>query len=82
MVRSYERHDHILSTRRFSAFESDHLGQRGSVLSEQPMESSVNAASGQITVRYKNKNGEEKTLQERHELPPDVANGLLFTLLC
>jgi hypothetical protein len=70
----------IFSQRGAFRLLSDHLVQRGPSF-EQPMESSVNAPSGQITVRYKDKNGEEKTLQERHDLPPDVANGLLFTLV-
>src|SRR5439155_4251787 len=39
------------------------------------------ASSGQVTVRYKDHNGEEKTLKQRQKLPPDIANGLLFTLV-
>jgi hypothetical protein len=59
---------------------SDHLVQRGPSF-KQDMETSVEASTGQITVRYKDKDGKEKVLKEQHELPPDVANGLLFTLL-
>jgi hypothetical protein len=59
---------------------SDHLVQRGPSF-DQPMETTVDATSGQITVRYKDKDGEEKTLKERHDLPSDLANGLLFTLV-
>ena len=70
----------IFSQRGAFRLLSDHLVQRGPSF-EQPMETSVNAASGEITVRYKDKDGEEKTLQERHDLPRDVANGLLFTLV-
>jgi hypothetical protein len=32
-------------------------------------------------IRYKDKDGKEKVLKEQHQLPPDVANGLLFTLV-
>jgi hypothetical protein len=59
---------------------SDHLVQRGPSF-KQEIETSVEAPKGQITVRYKDKDGKEKVLQERRELPPDVANGLLFTLV-
>jgi hypothetical protein len=46
-----------------------------------PMETSIDAATGQVTVRYTDEHGKEKVLTERLELPPDVANGILFTLL-
>ena len=59
---------------------SDHLVQRGPSF-KQPMETSLDASSGQITVRYKDQDGQEKTVKEQRDLPPDVANGLLFTLV-
>jgi len=59
---------------------SDRLVERGPSFN-QDMETSVEASTGQITVRYKDKDGKEKVLKEQHELPPDVANGLLFTLV-
>jgi hypothetical protein len=59
---------------------SDHLVQRGPSF-KQDMETSVEASTGQITVRYKDEDGKEKVLKQQHELPSDVANGLLFTLV-
>jgi hypothetical protein len=59
---------------------SDHLVQRGPSF-KQPMEVSVETSSGQIAVRYKDQDGREKILKERRDLPSDVANGLLFTLV-
>src|SRR5947208_1231734 len=59
---------------------SDHLVQRGPSF-KQDMEASVDAPSGQLTVRYKDQEGRDKVLQERHDLPSDLANGLLFTLV-
>jgi hypothetical protein len=59
---------------------SDHLVQRGPSF-KQPMETSLDASSGQITVRYKDQDGGEKTVKEQRDLPSDVANGLLFTLV-
>src|SRR5204862_2613246 len=58
----------------------DHLVQRGPSF-KQDMEASVDAPSGQLTVRYKDQDGKEKVLQERHDLPSDLANGLLFTIV-
>jgi hypothetical protein len=70
----------IFSQRGAFRLLSDHLVQRGPSF-KQPMEASVEASSGQVTVRYKDKDGEEKILKERRDLPSDVANGLLFTLV-
>ena len=37
--------------------------------------------TGDVTVRYTDDRGKERVLTERLKLPPDVANGLVFTLL-
>src|SRR3954449_6926993 len=47
---------------------NDHLVQRGPSF-KQPMETSIDASSGQVTVRYKDKDGGEKILRERRDLP-------------
>ena len=47
----------------------------------QPFEMSIDAATGQVQVRYTDKDGDTKTETERFELPPDVANGMLLTML-
>src|SRR6266568_8095050 len=70
----------IFSQRGSFRLLSDHLVQRGPSF-KQPMETSVDASSGQVTVRYKDQDGGEKILKERRDLPSDVANGLLFTLV-
>jgi len=59
---------------------SDHLVQKGPSF-KQTMETSIDAAKGEVTVRYKDDRGEEKVLSQKLELPPDVANGLMFTLV-
>jgi len=56
------------------------LVQRGATF-PQPLEMSIEAASGQVTVRYTDDEGEAKTASERLDLPADVANGLVSTLL-
>jgi hypothetical protein len=59
---------------------ADHLVERGPSFN-QPMDTSLNASTGQITVRYRNKNGSEGVVNERQDLPSDIANGLLLTLV-
>jgi hypothetical protein len=41
----------------------------------------VDASTGQVTVRYTESNGQQKVITQQMDLPPDLANGLLFTLL-
>ncbi len=70
----------IFSQRTSFQLLSDHLVQHGPSF-KQSMETSLDASSGQITVRYADRDGKEKVLTEQSDLPPDVANGLLFTLV-
>ena len=57
-----------------------HLIQRGPSF-KQPVDTLIDASTGQVKVRYTEEKGQEKVVAERIELPPDVANGLLFTLV-
>jgi hypothetical protein len=59
---------------------SDHLVTRGSAF-KQPMESSIDTSKGQVTVRYKDDAGKEKVLNQKVEMPADVSNGLMLTLM-
>ena len=59
---------------------SDHLVQRGPAFA-QPLDMTIDRPTGHIVVRYKNARGEEKVDDERMELPADLANGMLITLL-
>jgi hypothetical protein len=54
---------------------SSHLVQKGPAF-PRPMEMTLDGG-GQVTVRYKDDEGEEKTVSERLELAADVANGLV-----
>lgn len=58
---------------------SDHLVQRGPSFPD-PMEIWIDAKGGQVRVRYR-EGGKEKTIDERMELPSDLANGMVLTLL-
>jgi hypothetical protein len=46
-----------------------------------PVDMSVDRASGRCVVRATDKDGKEKTYDERLKLPPDLANGMVTTLL-
>jgi len=58
---------------------SDHHIQKGPMFPK-PTDIMINASTGQVTVRFKDK-GEEKVETNHLDLPPDLANGVIFTLL-
>ena len=58
----------------------DHVVQKGPQF-KPATETSIDTTTGEVTVRYADDQGKERVLTERLDLPPDVANGLLFTLL-
>jgi hypothetical protein len=60
-------------------FVSDRVVQKGPAF-KMPIESTV-SASGQVKVRYSDEDGKEKEIEERIKLPPDVANGMVMSLL-
>jgi hypothetical protein len=57
-----------------------HLVQKGPAFPH-PTEVSIVTSSGQVTVQYTNDKGEEKNESERLKLPPELANGLVLTVL-
>ena len=59
---------------------SDHLIEKGPSF-KTPMDALIEASSGQLTIRYTDGHGKEKTLSKKMKLPPDVANGMLFVLV-
>src|SRR5438034_3671324 len=70
----------IFSQRGTFRLLSDHLILRGPSF-KQPVDTSIDASTGQVKVRYTEAKGREKVIAQRMELPPDVANGLLLTLM-
>ena len=58
---------------------SDHLVQKGPTF-PQPLDMTIDGVSGQVTVRYADEHGQQKS-NRALDLPPDVANGLIPTLL-
>jgi hypothetical protein len=59
---------------------NDHLIQKGASF-KQSMETWLDALTGEVKVRYTDDDGKEKTITQRFDLPPDVGNGLLMTLV-
>jgi hypothetical protein len=59
---------------------SYHLVQKGPAF-KNATEVTVTASTGQVTVHYTEDDGKEKVENERLTLPPDLANGLVPTLL-
>jgi len=70
----------VFSQRHIFRLISDHQIQRGPAF-KPPMDVAVNGLTGQVTVRYTDKDGKEKTVTDRLKLPSDVSNGMILTLL-
>jgi uncharacterized membrane protein YdjX (TVP38/TMEM64 family) len=58
----------------------NHLVQKGPSF-PQPLDVSIECASGDVTVRYTDDHGKETVEAEKMDLPPDLANGMTLTLL-
>jgi len=70
----------VFSQRQRFRLLRNHLVQKGPTF-PQPLDVSIECSSGQVTVRYTDEHGKEKVEAERMELPPDLANGMILTLL-
>jgi len=73
----------IFSQRGTFQLLSDHVVQKGPSF-KQPTDTLIDVSTGQVKVRYTEENKEqnkEKVVAQRLELPPDVSNGLIFTLM-
>jgi hypothetical protein len=70
----------VFSQRRTFQLVTYHLVQKGKAF-KRATDMSLNAATGQVTVRYTDDDGKEKTITDRLKLPADVSNGFVTTLL-
>lgn len=77
---SYHEETVVFSQRRQFKLLTNHVVQRGPSF-PRPIDFSLNTGSGQVSVRYKDDDGDEKVAEERMELPADLANGFLSILL-
>jgi len=69
----------VFSQRRQFRLLTDHLVQRGPSFPH-PIDVSIDATSGRVTVWHRD-DDKEKVIDERMELPEDLANGMMVTLL-
>ena len=70
----------VFSQRRVFRLISDHLVQKGPTF-PQAIDMTIDAVKGDVVVRYSDDHGEQKTESEHLDLPPDLSNGLILTLL-
>ena len=59
---------------------TDRVTQKGPTF-PRPLDMTIDAQTGRVTVRYKDDDGKEKVEDKQLELPPDVANGMMIVLL-
>jgi hypothetical protein len=69
----------VFSQRQQFRLLTDHLVQKGPSF-PQPIDMTIDAMTGQVTVRYDD-HGQTKTDSEHMDLPPDLANGIVLTML-
>jgi hypothetical protein len=77
---SREEETAIFSQRGTFRLISYHLVQKGPAF-QHATEVTIMSSTGQVTVQSTDDDGKEKTFSERMKLPPDLANGLVLTLL-
>ncbi len=70
----------IFTQRRWFRLVSDHVKQTGPSF-PQPLDMSIDAMNGNVTVRYDDEHGRPQVKSQHVELPPDLANGMILTLL-
>lgn len=58
----------------------DHLVQKGPAFKE-PTDAALDATTGEFVNTYTDEKGQVKVITEKIEVPPDVSNGLVLTLL-
>ena len=76
---SFQDETAVFSQHRQFRLLTDHLVRRGPSFPH-PMDVSIDATSGRVTVRHRDRD-EEKVIDERMDLPSDLANGMMVTLL-
>jgi len=70
----------LFSQRRTFRLISDHMVQKGPIFPH-PSDVLIEMSSGKVTIRTTDDKGKEKTEEQHMKLPPDLANGLVLTLL-
>jgi hypothetical protein len=75
-------HDETVQFRQARQFQfvKDHLVQRGPSF-PQAIDMTIDGGTGTATVRYTDSHGAAKTESSHFDLPPDLSNGVLMTML-
>ena len=60
---------------------SDHLAQKGPAFPRSLLDSTINVPGRHVKVVYTDEDGKEHAIDEKMDLPEDLANGLILTLL-
>jgi len=76
---SMHRETAVFSQRRVFRLLTYHLVQKGPSF-KRPTEMTIKTSTGQVTIRY-TEGGKEQAIDEQMKLPPDLANGIVTTLL-
>jgi hypothetical protein len=69
----------VYSQRQRFRLITNHLVQKGPTF-PQPLDMSIDGSSGRVTVRYAD-DGQQEVETDRIEVPPDLANGMILTIL-
>jgi hypothetical protein len=77
---SLQQETTVFSQARVFRLLNYHLIQKGPAF-KRPTDMTVNTSSGQVTIRYTDDDGKVKATSEQMKLPPDLANGMVTTLL-
>ena len=70
----------VFSQRENFQLVSDHHVQKGPSFPH-PIDLTIDVQSGQVTVRSSGKDGKEEVNNEHLDLPPDLANGIVLTIV-
>jgi len=70
----------VYSQRRVFRLISEHMVQKGPAF-PQPVDMTIDGATGQATVHYSDEQGKQQVESQRFDVPPDLANGMILTLL-
>jgi hypothetical protein len=70
----------VYTQRKVFRLVSDHVVQKGPAF-KMELDARIDARSGRVQVRSREEGDKEKVVDERLKVPPDVANGLILTLL-
>ena len=70
----------VYSQRQVFRLISDHLVQKGPTF-PQPIDMTIDAVTGDVVVRYSDDHGQQKTESEHLDVPPDLSNGMILTVL-